>query len=261
MAWRYCGNQIKLWRTRANVTRQQLAKEANYGYDSVRSMEQGRRKPTLRLLEIADEMCGAHGLLLAAQDYLKPEKFREYAREFIEYEAEALTLNWYEPLLIPGLLQTEEYARALIGGNCPPLDDETVEVRVAARLERQAVLDKPTRAFGFVIGEAALREQVGGREVHRRQMRRLIEVGERRHVCVQVMRFCRSFHPGLLGSFVLLETPDHEQLAYIEGQETGMLLDDRAKVSVIRQRHDMILQRALGPEESACFIGELAEEL
>ncbi|KUJ67007.1 hypothetical protein ACZ90_31855 [Streptomyces albus subsp. albus] len=152
MAWRYCGNQIKLWRTQAQVTREQLAKETNYDYETIRSMETGRRKAALRVLEIADDMCGARGLLLAAQDYLKPEKFRSYAQGYMHYEAEAIAHSSYQPMLIPGLLQTEEYIRALFKANCPPLDDETQEVRLAARLERQQLLDHQTRAFGFAIG-------------------------------------------------------------------------------------------------------------
>ncbi|MEV6315838.1 helix-turn-helix transcriptional regulator [Streptomyces sp. NPDC051776] len=75
MAWRYCGNQLKLWRTKAGVTREKLGEEAGYTYEAVKSREQGRRRPTPRLLQVADEMCGAQGLLNAAQEYLKPERF------------------------------------------------------------------------------------------------------------------------------------------------------------------------------------------
>ncbi|WP_431047697.1 helix-turn-helix domain-containing protein [Streptomyces sp. P1-3] len=260
MAWRYCGNQIKLWRTHAGVSREDLGKQAGYGCETIKSMEQGRRRPTLRVLEVADEVCGAHGKLLAAQDYLKPEKFQSYAQDFMRYEAEAIVLNWFEPQLIPGLLQTEETTRALFGAHLPPLDDETMEERVAARLERQAVLDKQTRAFSFVIGEAAVRYPVADVEAHERQLRHLLEMGKRRNVTVQVLPLGGA-HPGLNGPLVLLETPEHEHLAYVEGHETGALYVDPATVSVIRQRHAMILQRALTPEESARFISKLAEEL
>ncbi|MET8011410.1 helix-turn-helix transcriptional regulator [Streptomyces sp. NPDC005271] len=260
MSWRYCGNQLKLWRTQAGVSREELAKEANYEYESIKSMEQGRRKPTLRVLEVADQMFGARGLLVAATEYLKPEKFPSYSLDYIRYEAEAIVLNWYEALVIPGLLQDAEYARELIGEHCPPLDDETIEARVAARLERQALLEKQTRALTFLIGEAALRFPIGGTDVHARQLRHLLEVGARRNVTVQAVPFGGA-HPGLQGPFVLLETADHEHLAYEEGQTTGVLYADPAKVSVVTQRHAMILRQALSPEESARFIRNLAEEL
>ncbi|WP_254886213.1 helix-turn-helix transcriptional regulator [Streptomyces sp. NA02950] len=260
MSWRYCGNQLKMWRTQAGVTREELAKEANYEFESIKSMEQGRRKPTLRVLEVADQMFGARGLLIAANEYLKPEKFASYSQDFMRYEAEAIVVNWFEALIIPGLLQTEAYAWELIGDHCPPLDDETIEARVAARLERQALLEKQTRAFTFVIGETGVRFPIGSKETHVRQLQHLLHVGKRRNVTVQVVRFGGS-HPGLLGPFVLLETPDHEHLAYEEGQTTGVLYADPAKVSVVTQRHAMILRAALSPEESVKFIGELAEEL
>lgn len=260
MAWRYCGNQIKLWRTRAAITREELGKEAGYEYESVKSMETGRRKPALRLLEVADEMCGAHGLLLAAQDYLKPERFPSFSMDFMRYEAEAIVLSWYETVLIPGLLQTEETARALLNAHAPPLDDETVEERVAARIDRQKLLEKQTKSFNFVMGEAAIRHPVDSREAHLRQLSHLLDAGRARHVTVQVLPFGGA-HPGLNGPFVLLETAEHEHLAYEEGQTTGMLTASPENVSLLSQRHAMILRRALSPEDSAQRIRELAEEL
>ncbi|MGK4580593.1 helix-turn-helix domain-containing protein [Kitasatospora sp. HPMI-4] len=260
MAWRYCGNQIKLWRTRAGVSREELGKAAHYGEESIRSMEQGRRRPTLQLLEVADDLCGAQGMLVAATAYLKPEKFESFAMDFMRYEAEAIVLSSYESQLIPGLLQTEATARALLNAHWPPLDDETVEERVTARLGRQSLLSKQTKSFNFVIDEAALRRPVTAPETHADQLRHLLAAGEPRHVTVQVVSAVGA-HPGVNGPFVLLETPDHEHLAYEEGQATGLLYADREKVSLLTQRHAMILRRALSPEESAQFISKLAEEL
>ncbi|MDH6128745.1 helix-turn-helix transcriptional regulator [Kitasatospora sp. GP82] len=262
MAWRYCGNQIKLWRERSGVTREELGKAANYEYETIRSMEQGRRKPTLRLLEVADELCNAHGLLVAATDYLKPERFPSYSQDFANIESEAIALHSYAALLIPGLLQTEEYARTLISNSCPPLDDETVAERVAGRLQRQDKLRaRRTALFGFVIYEAALRSMVGGAEAMKRQLHHLLETGELRNVAIQVLPTGCNAYPGLSGSLVLLETAAHEQFAYVEGQETGVLYSDPAKVSALTQRHGMIRMQALGAEDSARFIRKVAEEL
>ncbi|QSY52418.1 MULTISPECIES: helix-turn-helix domain-containing protein [Streptomyces] len=258
MAWRYCGNQLKLWRTQAGVSREELCKEAGYGYETVKSMEQGRRRPTIRLLEVADEMCGAHGLLLAARDYLQPERFASFSLDFIRYEAEAIALSSYQPLLIPGLLQTEEYARALICAHWPPLDDETINERVAARVERKALLEQQARAFSFVIGEAPLRHPIGSTEAHKRQLHHLLEVNDRRNATIQVMP-SGGAHAGLNGPLVLLETHEHEHLAYEEGQTAGVLYADPERISTATQRHAMITRHALTPNESARFISKLAE--
>ncbi|WP_371503410.1 helix-turn-helix transcriptional regulator [Kitasatospora sp. NBC_00374] len=260
MAWRYCGNQIKLWRTQAGVTREELGRAANYEPESVKSMEQGRRRPSLRLLEVADELCGARGKLVAATEYLAPERFPSFSRDFMRYEAEARVLNWYENQLIPGLLQTEDTARALLSAHWPPLDDDTVEERVRARLARQAVLHKQTKSFTFVIEEAVLRRPVCSKGAHKLQLQHLLAAGEPRHVTVQVVPSV-GVHPGVNGPFVLLETAEHERLAYEEGQAMGMLYSDAERVSTLTQRHAMIVRQALNPEESARFICRLAEEL
>ncbi|MFE3873526.1 helix-turn-helix domain-containing protein [Kitasatospora sp. NPDC059146] len=260
MAWKYCGDQIKRWREQAGVTREQLCKAASYDYESVRSMEAGRRKPSLKLLTVADELCNARGMLLGATDFLKPEKFPTFSQDFMRYEPEATVLSSYENQLVPGLLQTEATARALLNAHWPPLDDDTVEERVAARLGRQEILNKQTKSFSFVIEEFALMRQVGTAPEHKEQLEHLIDAGKPRNIDVQVVP-AKCVHPGVNGPFVLLETADHERLAYEEGQSIGVLYADPEKVNLLWQRHAMILRHALTPEESACFINKLAEEL
>ena len=258
--WRYCGNQTKRWRTRAGVSREELATEAGYAYDTVKMMEQGRRRPTPRLLQVADEMCDAQGMLVAALGYLQPEKFASYSQEFMSYETEAVSLISYDPRYIPGLLQTEEYVRAVLASRQPPLDEETLEKRVDARLERQQLLALQSRSFSYVIEEAALRCRFGDEEAYERQLRRLLETAEQRNVTLQVMPSDRGLHPGFRGPFVIVETPEHEHLAYEEGQTTGVLYADREKVSTVMRRHDMIAREALCPGDSVRFITQLLEE-
>lgn len=262
MAWRYCGNQVKLWRMKAGLSREELGQEAGYGSETIKSVEQGRRRATQHLLEVADQMCGAGGLLIAAQEYLKPEKFPARTQEFMDAEESAISVLWYEPLLIPGLLQTEEYARALMNDSCPPLDDETVEERVAARMQRQEKLTRrPYARFGFVVYEAALRSGVGRHEVMKRQIRRLREVGTWRNVSVQVLPADGRSVAGLSGALVLLETAEHEHFAYVEGPETSAFYSNAETISLLSQRHGMIRMQALNAEDSAAYLAEVEEQL
>ncbi|MCF3105570.1 helix-turn-helix transcriptional regulator [Streptomyces roseoverticillatus] len=259
MAWRLCGNQLQLWRQAANVSREALAAEAGYGVEAVRSMEMGRRRPSQHLLEVADTMFGACGKLKAAHPYLEPERFVSRAREYMALEAEAIAFHWYELSLIPGLLQTEDYARALLTSRYPPVDEEVVEERVVTRLERQAVLQKATTVFSFVIHELALRTPVGGPEAMKAQLLHLLEVGKARNVSLQVMPIGSTV--GIDGSFIVLETPENRLYGYQEAQMASMLHAEAEMVSVLMKRHALIRTHALSPDESVQFIQKMVEEL
>ncbi|MDT0453208.1 helix-turn-helix domain-containing protein [Streptomyces hesseae] len=258
MAWQYCGEQIKLWRNLAGVSRETLAQEAGYGCDTIASVEQGRRRPAIHLLRIADQLCGAKGLLRAAEKYLEPEPLPECHHDYMQYETEAIVISSYQPLIIPGLLQTEEYAQAQIGGYWPPLDEQTVEERVANRMNRQALLDDQTRVFNYVIGEPALRFPIASQEQHRRQLHHLLEMSERRNVTIQALRF-GGIPGGNEGSLILLETLEHKHLAYQEGHLGAALTTDPGKVSKATQRLARLTQQAMNSVESTCFIKELAD--
>jgi transcriptional regulator with XRE-family HTH domain len=257
VAWRYSGNQMKRWRTRANITREQLAEAANYSPDTIKSMEQGVRMPTPRVLDVADELCHAEGLLSAAKDYLLRERFPARSQDYMEREKEAISLWWYGTLYVPGLLQTEAYARALIQSHVPPLDAETAEGRIAARLERQEILTgrKPPVAFSFVLHEAALRNP----QVDADQLHRLLEVSRLWNVVVQVLPYDRACAVALLGPVVLLETRDHERFAYTEGQLGSELTADPGAVSRASERLSMIRAQALGPDESTRFVERMVD--
>ncbi|WP_406336457.1 helix-turn-helix domain-containing protein [Streptomyces sp. NBC_00203] len=258
VAWRYSGNQMKRWRTKANVTREELAAASNYSPDTIKSMEQGVRMPTPRVLDVADELCCAEGLLSAAKEYLRREKFPARAQDFMEREREAINLWWYEPVLVPGPLQTPSFARLLIGNHIPPLDEDTVEERVTARVARQQIhTRKPLVGCSYVLYEAALR----GPYVDEEQLLYLLEVGKLRNVSIQVLPYKRAMTAALHGEMVLLETKDHERLAYTEAPSASQLTADPAIVSAQTERLSMIRGMALDPDESARFIERMVAEL
>lgn len=256
--WRYGGNQMKRWRIKANVTREELAAASNYSPDTIKSMEQGVRMPTPRVLDVADELCRAEGLLSAAKEYLQREKFPAGAVDFMEREKEAISLWWYEVTYIPGLLQTKRYATALIDSHVPLLDEETVQERIAARLERQALLTerKPPVALSFVLYEAALRSP----QVDTEQLRHLLEVARLNNVVIQVLPFDRAIAPALMGPMVLLETRDHERFAFTEGSLSSSLSADPKVVSRVSEMISMIRAQALSPDESARFIERMVDQ-
>ncbi|MEV4433518.1 helix-turn-helix transcriptional regulator [Streptomyces sp. NPDC049585] len=260
IGWRYCGDQLKRWRQRAGISREELAKEACVGVELIKSIEQGRRRASLRILQIADQLCGAGGLLEAAYQYLQPEPQRPAAHDFFRYEEEAIARSACEPVFIPGLLQTERTARALFAKCWPPLDDEVIEERVALRLGRQRLLDKQSTAFSFVIGEMPLRHPVADAETQREQLQHLLEVGSQRNVTIQVMP-ADVFQLELSGSLVVLELASQERIGYQEGSFAEVLVTDPGKVSRMTHGLSRVHQVALSPRDSTRLIANLREEL
>ncbi|MFI6437508.1 helix-turn-helix domain-containing protein [Streptomyces sp. NPDC050759] len=258
VAWRYSGNQIKRWRTKAGVSRDELAAASNYSPDTIAAMEQGVRMPTARVLDVADELCDAEGMLSAGKEFLNREKFPERAKDFVEREKEAISRWSYDATYIPGLLQTKRYTRTLIENRYPPLDEETVEERITGRMERQAILTerKPPVALSFVIYEAALSSPL----VDAEQLRRLLEVSHLRNVMIQVLPFEQAVPAALLGPMVLLETRDHERFVYAEGQLGSQLSADPDIVSRANERLSMIRAEALSPAESTRFVERMVDQ-
>ncbi|MEU3874412.1 MULTISPECIES: helix-turn-helix transcriptional regulator [Streptomyces] len=254
---------MKLWRTLAGVSREQLADEAGFSVEFIKSVEQGRRRANLHLLQVTDDLCGARGLVVAAHEYLEPSRHAPQYREFFAAEAEALSVSSYETLYVPGLLQTEDYARTLMGrGAWPPVDEELVEQRVAQRLQRQAKLRrKPLAPFHYVIYEAALRTNVGGPAVMKAQLEHLQEVSQLRNVWLQILPADRQTPTSLSGPFTLLVTPTHRLLAYVEGQNISALHSDAGIVSDFNHRYGLIRAEALSAEEAVSFIEKVLQEL
>lgn len=184
-----------------------------------------------------------------------------FFRDFVLLEMEAVSRFGYDPLLVPGLLQTEAYARALFEGHVPMLDEDAVEDNVDIRLTRQKLLSKsPLVDFSFVIGEAALRQELGGPDTMREQYRHLLAVGKLRNVAIQVVPIGSGFHPGLHGSMVLVETLEQQQYGYFESQNIGHVVSDAKHVSTFALRYGKLRSQALNVEESAAFIRHLAGE-
>ncbi|NYI03381.1 helix-turn-helix domain-containing protein [Allostreptomyces psammosilenae] len=258
---RCVGAQVRMLREAAGMTRAQLGRLVDYSEHQVKSVEIGQRIPSDQFIDKADEVLGAKGLLTAFLPYLTEVRYPKFFAKFPVLEAKALSVHSYQAMLIPGLLQTEEYARALFRTAFPPPSDDVIEKRVTARLDRQEILKRqPPPLLGYVIEESALRRPVGGVGVLKRQLRRLLECASMRNVSIQVMPTVQENHAGLNGPMVLLELPDQE-LVYIESQADGIFISDRAKVRAMNQRYGILRAQALSPGESATFIEKWMGEL
>ncbi|MCX4543052.1 helix-turn-helix transcriptional regulator [Streptomyces sp. NBC_01565] len=246
------GELVKAFRKRAGLTQEQLAPMVGYSVQYVGSIEQGRRHPSRRFVDRAEQALDAFGVIrIAARDLNQRRGLASWFRRWAELEDCALALNTYECRSIPGLLQTEAYARAQIA-NVPPLaTSEETEARIAARMDRQKLLHRiPYIAFSFIIEQSVLERQTGGVEVTRKQIDHLLECAKLPNVDIQIMPTVQPVHAGTDGPFRLLETDEHEWRGYSEGQKTGQVISEPRDVSILQQRYAKLRIQALNPADS-----------
>ncbi|MFE0878680.1 helix-turn-helix domain-containing protein [Streptomyces smyrnaeus] len=259
--WVGYGKLLRKFRLAAGYSQEALAPLLGYSAEQVASVEQGRRPAKAPFTEAAERVLNAGGVLATLQDDVDFAKLPAFFRDFVLLEMEAVSRFDVNPMLVPGLLQTEGYARALFEGHVPMLDEDAVESAVDIRLTRQKLLKKsPLVDFSFVIGEAALRQELSGSDMMKEQYRHLLAMGRLRNVAIQVMRVGSGFHPGLNGGFVLVETSAHQQYGYFESQDIGHVVSDPKQVSTFALRYGKLRSQALNVEESAVFIEQLAGE-
>ncbi|MDQ1045211.1 transcriptional regulator with XRE-family HTH domain [Streptomyces sp. V4I2] len=250
-------------REHAGLSREEFADVVRFSKHTVASVELGRRMPDPAFVERAEEALGNTGALRKAAGCLARQPglaawFRQWAR----LEAAAITLYTYECRLIPGLLQTEAYARTLFTEQLPPLDDQQIEVQWAARAERKKLLrNRPNTAFGFILEEHLFRRRTGGVDVTRELLDHVLELAELRNIEIQVMPTERESHAGLAGPIQLLETPDNKWFAYCEGQRGGLLISDPKEVSVLQQRYARMRSQALPLKDSLSLLQRMRGDL
>jgi hypothetical protein len=178
-------------------------------------------------------------------------------------EDRATVLRWWEPLVVPGLLQTEAYARAMIRAGRPGDSDAEVEQMVIARISRQAIWDRkdpPPPMLFAVLGEAILRQRVGDAQIMRDQLGQLAEMAGNPRVTVQVLPFGAAAHPGMLGPFLVASFDSDRDSAYLDNALDGQVTERRNQVARITLLYDSLRSVALSPGESTDLIMKVADE-
>ncbi|WP_328772060.1 helix-turn-helix domain-containing protein [Streptomyces sp. NBC_00286] len=255
------GRQLKLFRERAGMDRAKLGSLTGYSASTIASFEQGRRIPPPKFIDRVDEVLDASGVLSASKEEVARAQYPAFFRDAAKLEAEAIELHVYANQAVPGLLQTEEYAREVFTNWRPLLPEDVVEQRVTARLARQEIFSRtqaPT--ISFVIEESILRRPLGGWGVMRGQLEQILLHGQRRNVEIQVMPTERDEHAGLAGPFTLIETKEGRRIAYVEAQQDSRLYTARKPVREIEEQYGLLRAQALTPRESLAFVEKLLGE-
>lgn len=205
------------------------------------------------LLELARSARGA-SFYDQYSDLLKPG-FKEY----LAYESSASVIRQYDPVLVPGLIQTEEYGRALFR-DMGRLDPATADKAWSVRQHRQEAIERDSPPdIVFVLDEAVLRRHVGGPHVMRHQLERLRNSMTEDHFRIQILPFTRGAHPGMAGNFILLEftDPNLDDLVHLESIDSITIRDDTDLIALYLDRFEQIQKLALPLEQSLEFLEKL----
>lgn len=255
------GRQLRAWREEADIRAPDFGREIGYGEDLVRKVEAGKRIPRPEYLDRADEVLRAGGKIASMKADMEQVRYPKKVRDLKNREGRAVEIGTYNNHNIYGLLQTEEYARALFRTSRPAYTPDEMERMVSGRMARQSVFQRsPAPALSFVQEEATLLRPIGGTMVLRRQLEHLLEVIQLPNIEFQVMPTIREDHAGMEGLIELLKFADGSAAGRAEGAFHGRPVSDPKQLRILELRYGIIRAQALTPRESRAFIEELLGE-
>ncbi|RPK45168.1 hypothetical protein EES39_15535 [Streptomyces sp. ADI92-24] len=255
------GRQIKAWREAAGMRAGEFGAAIGYSEDLVYKVEGGRRIPRPEFLDRADEVLGAGGKIAAMKRDVAQVRYPKKVRDLAGVEAKAVEIAAYVAHGLHGLLQTPGHARALFEARQPAYSQDEVERMVSARMARQSIFERlPAPALSFVLEESALRRPIGGTMEWRRQLERLLEIGQLRNVSLQVMPTYREAHPGMDGDIDVLKFKDGTAVGRSHGAFSGRSVTDGRQLRILELRYGTIRAEALTPRETLALIAQVLGE-
>ncbi|MFH8288434.1 helix-turn-helix domain-containing protein [Streptomyces sp. NPDC018059] len=261
-AWEFFGTELKRRREDAGLTQSALGTRVFVSGGYVGQFEQAIRKPQLDVAQRIDEVLQTGGFFeRMCRKLIDDKRYADYFAAVVELEALATRICEFAPTLIPGLLQTAEYARAVTLAVNPFVTDEYVEEKVAARLERAQILKDAARPeYWVVLHENVLYIPVGGPAVMAAQLDHVAALMRERHVLVMVLPYEAGAHAGMGGMLKLMEFEDAPPTAYTETEYSGTLVDEPAVVKRAQRTYDLIRGAAMSPEASLALVESAAED-
>ncbi|MGW0659033.1 helix-turn-helix domain-containing protein [Streptodolium elevatio] len=258
----FFGAELRYWRERAGLSQDALAAKLYCSPSLVAYIEQALRAPSLELATRADEILGTSGEFARMWPLVRRSGFAAFFEEIARLERMAKELSYFATMVVPGLLQTPEYARAVVRAGQPDREEDFVEAAVEARMARQTVLRAEVRpAVWFVIDEAVLLRGFAGREVMMEQLRHILDVSRLPKVCVQILRLRGEPSPGVDGFSQLMRFEDGPDISYVEGMAGGHAIVDPERVAQCVRKFELLRAVAASPEESRKIIRDVLEAM
>ena len=253
----FFGSELRRLRTAANLTQKQLGGIIYCTGSLIGQIETAAKAPTREFTERADAALGAEGALLRLWKLVSRCGLPSWFQHYAEHEASATAIYTFQAQLVHGLLQTKAYARAVLGA----IHKDGLDERVAARLERQRILDRADPPlFWMILDEAVLYRPIGGPGVMREQLAHLLKFRDAERVNIQILPFSVGTHAGLPGSFTILRFEKTADLAYTEGYDSGHVTMNPEEVEARSLRYDLLQAAALSVEDSADLIARVMED-
>ncbi|WP_030382062.1 MULTISPECIES: helix-turn-helix domain-containing protein [unclassified Streptomyces] len=261
-AWEFFGTELKRRREDAGLTQADLGMRVFVSGGYIGQFEQAIRKPQLDVAQRIDTALQTDGIFERLwRKLIKDQPYREYFAHAAELERLATEICEYAPAVVPGLLQTREYARAVFLGNNPLATEEYLEELIKGRMDRTQLLKDAARPmYWAVLHEAVLRIAIGGPTVMARQLDHLAALMRERTVVLQVLPFAAGAHPEMGKMMKLMEFEDTPPTVYTEAVLSGNLLDEPTLVSRTRSSYDLLRAVASSPETSLTLIESAAED-
>jgi transcriptional regulator with XRE-family HTH domain len=253
--------ELRRARAKVGLTQDQLAEKVAYSPSLVAHVETGTRAPSADFAARADEALSTGGLLSRLQPLVRGEAYPAWFRDWVEIEREATSLRWFEPLLIPGLLQTEEYARAVLAAAHPASGDGEVDRLVSARMDRQSILTREHPPMLWVIiDEGVLTRPVGGARVMRAQIERLLAAVRLPKILLQIVPLSSGAHPGLAGQFAIASFDGSPDVAYLDNALAGQMIERTDDITRVALLYDILKAEALSPRASVDLVRKALEQ-
>jgi transcriptional regulator with XRE-family HTH domain len=231
--WLRFGRELRRLRKQAGQTQEQLGKAVSISYGSVSAFERAVLRPKLEHVERMDAALSSDGALVRMWNVAsKGNGLAAWFRGLAALLQQASELREYNPMLVPGLMQTPDYARTILRAGQPADSDADIEAQVHARVARQAVIESDRAPLLIeVLDEAVLRRPIGGRDVMKRQLERLIELSTMPRVAIHVIPLDTEQHPGLSEAFSLFRVPERSDTVYIETRLAATAIDEPSEVA------------------------------
>jgi transcriptional regulator with XRE-family HTH domain len=270
--------ELKRARQASGLTQEQVAREMDWSLSKIIRIESASSgisandlKALLRLYQVTDtgQVDALLALARAGRERSRSSAYRDVAPppllQLIEYESVASSVRQFENMFIPGIMQTEDYARAVIQDYYDERPgSDRLRALVELRVQREALFDSDNPpSFHFMLDEAVVRRLVGGSSIMRRQLRRLIELAERPHITIEVVPFSAGLHPGMKGPFEIIQfaDPANSDIVFLESPRGDIVTEDPEETLMCREAFERLGKSSLGPRDSLTRLARIADEM